>query len=65
MSADVGSLGWWAGVIRYNPERGSPKDNSIKVWFQLAKQFRKRFLKIFPIGSYVKTMSADAGGLGW
>jgi hypothetical protein len=24
-----------------------------------------RFLNIFPIGSYVKTMSADGGHLGW
>jgi hypothetical protein len=29
-------------------------------WFQ-----RRRFLNIFPIGSYVKTMSADGGHLGW
>jgi hypothetical protein len=27
--------------------------------------FRRRFLNIFPIGSYVKTMSADGGHLGW
>jgi hypothetical protein len=25
----------------------------------------RRFLNIFPIGSYVKTMSADGGHLGW
>jgi hypothetical protein len=25
----------------------------------------RRFLNIFPIGSYVKTMSADGGLLGW
>jgi hypothetical protein len=29
-------------------------------WFQ-----RNFFLNIFPIGSYVKTMSADGGHLGW
>jgi hypothetical protein len=29
-------------------------------WFQ-----RRRLLNIFPIGSYVKTMSADGGHLGW
>ena len=29
-------------------------------WFQ-----RRRFLNIFPIGSYVKTMSADGGHLGF
>ena len=52
-------------VTRYNSERGPPKDHFIKVWSQLAKQFQRRFLNIFPIGSYVKTMSADVGGLGW
>jgi hypothetical protein len=26
---------------------------------------RRRFLSIFPIGSYVNTMSADGGYLGW
>jgi hypothetical protein len=25
----------------------------------------RRFLNIFPIGSYVKTMSTDGGHLGW
>jgi hypothetical protein len=29
-------------------------------WFQ-----RRIFLNIFPIGSYVKTMSADGSDLGW
>ena len=29
-------------------------------WFE-----RKKNLNIFPIGSYVKTMSADGGHLGW
>jgi hypothetical protein len=32
----------------------------LAYWFQ-----RRRFLNIFPIGSYVKTMSADSGHLGW
>ena len=43
-------------------------DHSNKVWLQLAKQFQtKRFLNIFliAIGSYVKTLSADVGGLVW
>ena len=36
------------------------------VCFKLAHWFqRRRFLNIFPIGSYVKTMSADGGHLGW
>jgi hypothetical protein len=32
----------------------------LTYWFQ-----RKKNLNIFPIGSYVKTMSADGGHLGW
>jgi hypothetical protein len=32
----------------------------LAYWFQ-----RRRFLNIFPIVSYVKTMSADGGHLGW
>ena len=39
---------------------------SDNVCFKLAYWFqRRRFLNIFPIGSYVKTMSADGGHLGW
>ena len=56
---------WLAGGVRgYNSERGPPKDHSFKVWSQLAKQFqRRRFLNIFPIGSFVKTKSADSAVL--
>jgi hypothetical protein len=32
----------------------------LAYWFQ-----RRRFLNIFPIRSYVKTMSADGSHLGW
>ena len=32
----------------------------LAYWFQ-----RRKFLNIFPIGSYVKTMAADGGHLGW
>ena len=36
------------------------------VCFKLAYWFqRRRFLNIFPIGSYVKNMSTDGGHLGW
>ena len=31
----------------------------------LAYWFQRRFLNIFPLGSYVETMSADGGHLGW
>jgi hypothetical protein len=34
--------------------------SKLAYWFQ-----RRRFLNIFPIGSNVKTMSADGGHLGW
>ena len=54
------------GVIGHNSERGPPKDHSSKFGPILAKQFqRRRFLKHFSIGSYVKTKSADVGCLGW
>jgi hypothetical protein len=34
------------------------------AWMVLGFQ-RRRFLNIFPRGSYVKTMSTDGGHLGW
>ena len=55
-------VGRWGHLI--NSKRGPPKDFSVKVWSQLAKQFPRRFLNIFPIGPYVKTMSADSSYLG-
>ena len=42
------------------------KDHPCHVCFKLAYWFQRRiFLNIFPIGSYVKTMSTDGGHLGW
>jgi hypothetical protein len=42
------------------------QDHPCHVCFKLAYWFqRRRFLNIFPIGSYVKTMSTDGGHLGW
>jgi hypothetical protein len=39
-----------------------PKDHPCHVCFKLADWFQKRrFLNNFPIGFYVKTMSADGG----
>ena len=59
MSAEGGHLGWKSGSL----------DTILKidhVCFKLAYWFqRRRFLNIFPIGSYVKTMSTDGGHLGW
>jgi hypothetical protein len=47
-----------ATMTRLNLNIGPYGKNA--YWFQ-----RRRFLNIFPIGSYVKTMSADVGHLGW
>ena len=44
MTVDV-LAGW---VIGHNSERGRPKDNFTKVWFQLAKKFKTgRFFNDF------------------
>jgi hypothetical protein len=64
MSAEGGHLGWRSG----SPDTILKIDHlsTIHVCFKLAYWFQKRrFLNIFPIGSYVKTMSADGGHLGW
>jgi hypothetical protein len=53
-------------VTGYNFESWPFKDHSCHVCFKLAYWFqRETNLNIFPIGSYVKTMSADGGHLGW
>ena len=53
-------------VTGHNFENWPLKDHSCHVCFRLAYWFqRRRFLNIFPIGSYVKTMSAAGGHLGW
>ena len=65
MSADGGHFG---------PRSGSPDTilkidhlRTIHAMFALnwLTGFRGKKLNIFPIGSYVKTMSADGGRLGW
>ena len=62
MSTDGGHLGWRFGSLDIILK----VDHSCHVCFKLAYWFqRKCFLNIFPIGSYVKTMSADGGHLGW
>jgi hypothetical protein len=49
-------------VTRHNFESILPKDHACHICFKLADWFqRRRFLNNFPIGSYVKTMSADGG----
>jgi hypothetical protein len=53
-------------VTRHNFENWPLKDHPCHVCFKLAYWFqRKIFLNIFPIWSYVKSMSADGGHLGW
>ena len=53
-------------ITRHNFENRALKNHPCHVCFKLAYWFqRRRFLNIFPIGSYVKTMSADGGHLGW
>ena len=65
MSADGGHFGPISGSLNTILEVDHPRtiDNMFAIlvyWFQ-----RRRFLNIYPIGSYVKTMSADGGHLGW
>ena len=53
-------------VTGHNFEIILPKDHPCHVCFKLADWFQKgRPLNNFPIGSYVKTMSAEGGHLGW
>ena len=54
-------------VTGHNFENRPLKDNPCHVCFKLALYWfqRRRFLNIFPIGFYVKTMSTDDGHLGW
>ena len=65
LSAEGGHLGWRSGspdtILKIDHLRTIPP-----VCFKLAYWFqREKKLNIFPIGSYVKTMSADGGHLGW
>ena len=64
MSAEGGHLGWRSGsldtILKIDHLRTIHAMFALNWWFQ-----RRRFLNIFSIGSYVKTMSADGGHLGW
>ena len=61
---------WWrtswmeVWVTGYNFESWPFKDHSCHVCFKLAYWFQREKIYIFPIGSYVKIMSADDGHLG-
>jgi hypothetical protein len=66
MSAEGSHLGWRSGspdtILKIDHLRTIHAMFAFKLayWFQ-----RRRFLNIFTIGSYVKTMSTDGGHLGW
>ena len=49
-------------ITVHNFENGPLKDHPC---LKLVYWFQRRFLNIFPIGSYVKTMFADGCHLGW
>jgi hypothetical protein len=64
MSAHGSHLGWrsWSPDTILKVQCILPKDHPCHVCFKLADWFQKRkLLNNFPIGSYVKTMSADGG----
>jgi hypothetical protein len=49
-------------IVFSDPDLGSKWPSSADICFKLADWFQKRrLLNNFPIGSYVKTMSADDG----
>ena len=53
-------------VTGHNFESILPKDHPCHVCSKLTHWFhRRRLLNNFPIGSYVKTMSAEGGHLEW
>ena len=65
MSVEGGHLEWRSGlqdiILKVDHLRTIHPMFALKLtyWFQ-----RRRFLNIFPIGFYVKTMAADGGHLG-
>ena len=65
MSVDVGSVGWRMGssdTILKNYHLRTILHKLVPIRHVVSE---KKILKIFPIGSYVKTMSVDVGSLGW
>ena len=66
MSAYVGRLGWWMGSSDTILKGDVLRIIQPKIGCNKLSSFRQEdFYNIFPIGSYVKTMSADVSGLGW
>ena len=66
MSVDVDRLGWRAGSSDTILKGDHPRTIPLKFGTNRPSSFREEdFKNIFPIGSYVKTMSVDVGCLGW
>jgi hypothetical protein len=65
MSAEGGHLGWRSGSLDTILKIDHLRTMHAMFALNWLTGFRRRFLSIFPIGSYVKTMSADGGHLGW
>jgi hypothetical protein len=66
MSADGGHLGWRFGSLDINLKVDHLRIIHAMFALNWLTGFRGTFFKnIFPIGTYVKTMSADGGHLGW
>jgi hypothetical protein len=66
ISADGGHFGWRFGSLDYILKVDHLRTIHAMFALNWLTGFRdKKFLNIFPIGSYVKTMSADGGHLGW
>ena len=63
ISADIGSLGWWEGSSDTILKGNHPRTIPLKFGPNCPSRFRD--FNFFPIGSYVKTMSADIDSLGW
>ena len=66
MSADGGHLGWRSGSLDIFLKVDHLRTILAMFALDWLTGFRgKKIVNIFPIGSYVKTMSADSGHLGW
>ena len=66
MSVDVGCLGWRAESLDTILKGDHLRTILLQFGPNRPSSFREEdFKNIFPIGSYVKTMSVDVGRLGW
>ena len=66
MSADIGRFDWQVGSSDTIPKGDHLRTIPTKFGPNWRTSFRgENFLNIFPIGSYVQTMSADIGRFSW